>query len=52
MRGPNVTDVRDVVTITDDLRVVDSATGELVPGVSAEVPAARWTFDPEPGSPF
>lgn len=52
MRGPNVTDLRDVVQITDDLKVIDPATGEIVPGVAAEIPAARWTFDPEPGSPF
>lgn len=52
LQSPNVTDVRVVVQITDDLRVIDPVTGEIVPGVTAEIPPARWTFDPEPGSPF
>lgn len=49
LRGPLITDVREVVTIDDDLKVIDKATGEIVPGLVAQVPEARWSFDPEPG---
>jgi len=56
MRGPNITDVRKVVSIKtcDDgsLAVVDSETGEIVPGVTAQVPNASWSLDVEPGDPF
>lgn len=52
LRSPNVTDVRRVVTVTDDGKVVDPDTGEFVPGVEAQVPQPRWSIDLEPGSPW
>lgn len=52
MRGPNITDVRRVVTITDDDRVVDTATGEVVPCLRAEVGEPSWTLNLEPGEPL
>lgn len=52
LRGPNVTAVRGVVSALDDGRVVDAATGEVVPGVHAEVPAPTVHVDLDPGSPL
>lgn len=56
MKGPNVTDVRRVVDIKDHkdgtFTVVDPTTGEVVPGVTAQIPQPSWSLDIEPGSPF
>lgn len=46
-----VSDLRKAVTVTDD-KVFNRATGEVVPGVHAEVPAPRWSIDLDPGSPM
>jgi hypothetical protein len=32
--------------------VVDPATGEVVPGVTAQIPDPKWSIDLEPGAPF
>ena len=56
MKGPNITDVRKVVDIKDHndgtFTVVDPTTGEVVPGVTAQIPLPSWSLDVEPGSPF
>lgn len=52
MRGPNITDVRRLVTVADDDRVVDTATGEVVPCLRAEVGEPSWTLSLEPGEPI
>jgi hypothetical protein len=49
MRPPNITEVRRIVTVTDEGKVVDKATGEVVPGVVALVPEQSWSFTPAPG---
>lgn len=48
---PQVTKVRACTTIIDG-RVVDVATGEIVPGVSAILPDPTWNLDTDPGSPW
>lgn len=52
MKEPNITDLRKLVTVTEELKVIDTATGEVVPGVTASVPEQTWSFDPNPGDPF
>jgi hypothetical protein len=52
MRPPLISDVREVITVTDDLKVIDKTTGEVVDALVAQIPEPRWSFDPEPGSPW
>lgn len=48
----NVTDLRKMMKVDDDGKVIDPSTGEVVPAVHAEVPAPRWSLDVDPGSPL
>lgn len=55
LRGPNVTAVRKVVQIVetgDGWQAIDPATGEVVPGVTVQMPEPTWTLDTDPGSPW
>ena len=56
MKGPNISDVRKVVDIKDHkdgtFTVLDPTTGEVVPGVTAQIPLPSWSLDVEPGAPF
>lgn len=52
LKAPNITDVRAVVDVRSDMKVVDKATGETVDCLVAQVGDATWVFDPEPGSPW
>lgn len=50
LRAPIVTDVRRLVEVVDG-KVVD-VDGEIVQGLSAQVPEARYTFEADPWSPL
>jgi CBS-domain-containing membrane protein len=52
LKAPNITDVRGVVAVRSDMKVIDKATGETVECLVAQVPDSTWGFDPEPGSPW
>ncbi len=47
-----VSALRKQVTVTDDGKVVHTATGEIVPHVSTQIPDPTWNVDTEPESPW
>lgn len=54
-KPPGVSDVRKLTVITGDESgyvTVDVETGEVVPGMTAEMPLPTWTLDTEEGEPF
>ena len=56
LKLPGITDVRSLVHITTDDDgnhiVIDKATGEIVPGLVAEIPAPTYKLTVERGSPL
>lgn len=50
-KAPGISEIRNVVTVEDG-KVVDRATHEVVPGLIAQVPAPRYSFEADPWSPL
>jgi hypothetical protein len=54
-KPPSVTDVRKLVVVEerdDGYTAIDCETGEVVPGLYADMPEPTWSLDTEPGTPF
>jgi hypothetical protein len=52
LRAPLISDVRRYVTGTEDGKVFDVDSGEIVPGLVAQVPEPYYSFDADPWSPL
>jgi hypothetical protein len=52
LRGPNITDIRSVVDVDSEGRVVDKKTGEPVPGLVSQLRDTYVRFDADPWSPL
>jgi hypothetical protein len=52
LRPPLISDVRRVVSGDESGKVFDIDTGEIVPGVVAQVPEPYYAFEPDGGGPY